>query len=58
MATNSAVLSFGIDPDLKEALSTAAQRGQRSIATMIEPHGLHYSGRHGVGVPERGAATH
>ncbi|WP_456412172.1 hypothetical protein [Thiolapillus sp.] len=34
--TKTATLTFRIDPDLKEALRTAAQQDHRSIANMVE----------------------
>ena len=48
-------LSFRIDPGLKEALRTAAEREHRSIANMVEVVIRDYCGRNGITIPEQGA---
>jgi len=50
--TKTATLTFRIDPHLKEALRTAAQREHRSIANMVEVLIRDYCGRNGIPVPE------
>ncbi len=50
-------LTFRIEPDLKEALRTAAAREHRSIANMVEVLIRDYCGRNGIAVSEQGAAT-
>ena len=52
--TKTATLTFRIDPGLKEALRTAAQREHRSIANMVEVLIRDYCGRNGIAIPERG----
>ena len=44
-------LTFRIDPNLKEALRTAAEREHRSIANMVEVMIRVYCGRSGVTIP-------
>ncbi len=51
-ATKTATLTFRIDPALKEALRTAAQREHRSIANMVEVLIRDYCGRNGIPVLE------
>ena len=41
-------LTFRIEPSLKEALRTAAEREHRSIANMVEVMIRDYCGRHGI----------
>ena len=48
-------LTFRIEPALKEALRTAAEREHRSIANMVEVMIRDYCGRIGVTIPEQGA---
>lgn len=48
-------LTFRIEPDLKEALRTAADREHRSIANMVEVLIRDYCGRNGVTIPEQSA---
>ncbi len=48
-------LTFRIEPDLKEALRTAAAREHRSIANMVEMMIRDYCGRNGVTIPSQGA---
>lgn len=43
-----ATLTFRINPDLKEALRTAADQEHRSIANMIEVLIRDYCGRRGI----------
>ena len=50
--TKTATLTFRIDPDLKEALRTAAQQEHRSIANMVEVLIRDYCGRNGILVEE------
>ena len=56
MATaKTTTLTFRIEPALKEALRTAADRDHRSIANMIEVMIRDYCGRNGIAIPEQGA---
>lgn len=56
MATaKTTTLTFRIEPDLKEALRTAADREHRSIANMVEVLIRDYCGRNGVTIPEQSA---
>ena len=51
MATaKTTTLTFRIEPDLKEALRTAADREHRSIANMVEVMIRDYCGRNGIGI--------
>ena len=50
--TKTATLTFRIDPGLKEALRTAAQREHRSIANMVEVLIRDYCGRNGIDISE------
>ena len=45
-----ATLTFRIDPGLKEALRTVAQREHRSIANMVEVSIRDYCGRNGIDI--------
>ena len=53
-STKTATLTFRIDPALKEALRTAAEREHRSIANMVEVLILDHCGRNGIPIPEQG----
>lgn len=56
MATaKTTTLTFRIEPRLKDALRTAANREHRSIANMVEVLILHYCGQNGIAIPEQGA---
>lgn len=56
MATaKTTTLTFRIEPALKEALRTAADREHRSIANMIEVLIRDYCGRNGIAIPEQRA---
>lgn len=44
-------LTFRIDPSLKEALRTAAEREHRSIANMLEVLIRDYCERNGIAIP-------
>ena len=56
MATaKTTTLTFRIEPALKEALRTAADREHRSIANMVEVLIRDYCGRNGIAIPEQGA---
>ena len=56
MATaKTTTLTFRIEPGLKEALRTAADREHRSIANMIEVLIRDYCGRNGITIPEQRA---
>ena len=46
-------LTFRIEPALKEALRTAAEREHRSIANMVEVLIRDYCGRHGIAILEQ-----
>ena len=53
MATaKTTTLTFRIEPALKEALRTAAEREHRSIANMIEVMIREYCGRNGIVISE------
>jgi hypothetical protein len=55
MATaKTTTLTFRIEPGLKEALRTAADREHRSIANMVEVLIRDYCGRIGITIPEQG----
>lgn len=55
MATaKTATLTFRIEPGLKEALRTAADREHRSIANMVEVLIRDYCGRNGIAIHEQG----
>lgn len=55
MATaKTTTLTFRIEPDLKEALRTAADREHRSIANMVEVLIRDYCERNGVTIPTQG----
>jgi hypothetical protein len=54
MATaKTTTLTFRIEPALKEALRTAADREHRSIANMIEVMIRDHCGRNGIAIPEQ-----
>ncbi len=54
MATaKTTTLTFRIEPGLKEALRTAANREHRSIANMVEVLIRDYCGRNGIAIPEQ-----
>jgi len=53
--TKTTTLTFRIEPSLKEALRTAADREHRSIANMVEVLIRDYCGRNGIAIPEQGA---
>ncbi|MHB8816007.1 MAG: type II toxin-antitoxin system antitoxin [Steroidobacteraceae bacterium] len=56
MATGkTSTLTFRIEPALKEALRTAAEREHRSIANMVEVLIRDYCDRHGITIPARQA---
>jgi len=48
--TKTATLTFRIDPGLKEALRTAAQREHRSIANMVEVLIRDYCEEHSIAI--------
>lgn len=47
-------LTFRIDPALKEALRTAAEREHRSIANMVEVLIRDWCGRNRISIPKQG----
>ena len=55
-STKTATLTFRIDPEIKEALCTAARQERRSIANMIDVMVLDYCRCHDIPVPVVGAA--
>ena len=56
MATaKTSTLTFRIEPALKEALRTAAEREHRSIANMVEVLIRDWCGRKGITIPEQQA---
>jgi len=59
MATGkTSTLTFRIEPGLKEALRTAAERDHRSIANMVEVMIRDYCGRNGITIPEEKALSY
>lgn len=52
-STKTATLTFRIEPVLKEAVRTAADREHRSIANMIEVMIRDYCGRVGVSIEDK-----
>lgn len=52
-AGKTTTLSFRIEPALKEALRTAANREHRSIANMVEVLIRDHCARHGIAIPEQ-----
>ncbi len=57
MATaKTTTLTFRIEPNLKDALRTAAAREHRSIANMVEMLIRDYCGRNGIEIAEADAA--
>ena len=59
MATaKTTTLTFRIEPGLKVALRTAADREHRSIANMVEVMIRDYCGRNGVTIPEQRVLFH
>ena len=50
--TKTTTLTFRIEPDLKDALRTAAQQEHRSISNMVEVLIRDYCGRNGIAIPE------
>jgi len=58
MATaKTTTLTFRIEPELKEALRTAAQNEHRSIANMVEVLIRDYCARNEIVIPESQATT-
>jgi len=55
--TKTATLTFRIDPGVKEALRTAAQREHRSIANMVEVLIRDYCGRNSIAIPDNASPT-
>jgi hypothetical protein len=53
-STKTTTLTFRIEPELKEALRTAAHREHRSISNMVEVLIRDYCGRHDIAIPEQG----
>jgi len=54
MATaKTSTLTFRIEPGIKEALRTSAEREHRSIANMVEVMIRDYCGRNGVTISEQ-----
>ena len=51
--TKTSTLTFRIEPSLKDALRTAADREHRSIANMVEVLIREYCGRNGIVIPEQ-----
>ena len=52
-STKVATLTFRIEPNLKDALRTAALREHRSLANMVEVLILDYCGRNGIDISKR-----
>ena len=58
MATaKTTTLTFRIEPELKEALRTAAEREHRSIANMVAVLIRDYCGRNGIEIEEVDTAS-
>ncbi len=58
MATaKTTTLTFRIEPELKEALRTAAEREHRSIANMVAVLIMDHCERNGIPIPEVPAAA-
>lgn len=55
--TKTATLTFRIEPGLKEALRTAAEKEHRSIANMVEVMIREYCGRAGVAIANQAALS-
>lgn len=55
-STKTTTLTFRIDPEVKDALRTAAQQERRSLANMIDVMVLEYCRQHDIPVPPAGAA--
>lgn len=53
--TKTATLTFRIEPEVKEALRTAAHQERRSIANMVEVLIRDYCGRNDIFIPEQDA---
>lgn len=51
-ASKSTTLTLRIDPDVKEALRTAAEHEHRSITNMVEVLIRDYCGRNGIAIEE------
>jgi len=54
--TKTTTLTFRIEPGLKEALRSAAEREHRSIANMVEVLIRDYCERNGIGIGEASPA--
>ena len=54
-ATKSTTLTLRIDPDVKEALRTAAEQEHRSITNMVEVLIREYCGRNGIAIENKNA---
>lgn len=54
-AVKTATLTFRIEPGLKEALRTAAEREHRSIANMVEVMIREYCGRNDIAISDQAA---
>ena len=52
-ATKSTTLTLRIDPDVKEALRTAAEQEHRSITNMVEVLVRDYCQRNGIAIPKQ-----
>jgi len=48
-------LSYRIEPELKQVLYTAAQRGHRPLANMVAVLNMNYCGGSDIAVPEEGS---
>ena len=53
-STKTTTLTFRIEPELKEALRTAANQDHRSIANMVAVLIREHCARNGIAIPERG----
>lgn len=56
--TKTATLTFRVDPRIKQALHTAAEREHRSAANMMEVLVRDYCQRHGIAFEETTSTEH
>jgi len=56
-STKTATLTFRVDPNVKEALRTAAEHEHRSIANMVEVLIRDYCGKNGIKIPQQVTLT-
>ena len=54
-AKNTAALNIRINPDLKNAIASAAKRDHRSVANLVEVLIIQHCERVGISIPEQQA---